>query len=63
MAKLRADDELCIDRLYLCTILFLNYTLRFSSVLFFFFFFCCAGLDHLSTGANNRYSVRILLFL
>ena len=26
MAKSRADDELCIDRLHLFTLLFLNYT-------------------------------------
>ena len=78
MAKLRADDELCIDRLYLCTFLFLTYTssvvkindallrkikIQFCLFFFFFFFVCCAGLDHLSTGANNRYTVRILLFL
>ena len=66
MAKLQADDELCIDRLYLFTILFLNYTssvVKINDALqrkieiqfcffFLFFFFCCGDLDHLSTGAT-----------
>ena len=62
-----ADDELCIDRLHLFTLLFLNYTssvakindalLRKTEIQFFFFW--CGDLDNLSTGANTSYSIRI----
>ena len=64
----RADDELCIDRLHLFTLLFLNYTssdVKINDALLrkieiqFFFFFCCGDLDNLSTGANSSYSIRI----
>ena len=63
MAKSRADDELCIDRLHLFTLLFQNYTSSFVKIndallrkieiqfCFFFFFFCCGSLDHLSNRA------------
>ena len=71
MAKSRADDALCIDRLHLFTLLFLNYTssvvkindalLRKIEIQFcLFFFFWCGGLDRLSTRANSSYSVQIL---
>ena len=65
----RADDEMCIDRLYLFTLLFLNYTssvVKINDALlwkieiqFRIFFFCCGDLDHLSTGANSSHSIRI----
>ena len=69
MAKSRpaqADDELCIDRLHLFTLLFLNYTssvVKINDALLrkieiqFCVFFCCGDLDHLSTGANSSYSI------
>ena len=67
-----ADDELCIDRLYLFNLLFLNYTSSVAKIrndLFVtenwdsdqFFFNCCGDLDHLSTGANSSHSVWIPL--
>ena len=64
----QANDELCIDRLHLFTLLFLNYTssvVKINDALLqkieiqFFFFFCCGDLDNLSTGANSPYSIRI----
>ena len=64
-----ANNEMCIDRLYLFTLLFLNYTssvvkindallrkIEKSSIVFFL---CCGDLDRLSTGANRSYSIRI----
>ena len=68
MAKSRPDNELCIDRLHLFTLLFLNYTssvVKINDALLgkieiqLCFFFCCGDLDHLSTGANSSYSIRI----
>ena len=63
----RADDELCIERLHLFTVLFLNYTssvvkinmLFYGKLRFVSFFFWCGDLDNLSIRANSSYSIRI----